>query len=366
MNLWSSSSFACTAQENDVAGTGVHLEHRAAAVQAAFGGDALGAIVPALRYNLDLRKIGLDPVPIAHVNGGVDGDRERRRQVNGDVAGRGLQGRVAEAAAAGDKLRGDATAAGFGARALAEVHQLNAAAATLGTHGAIGQRQMDAAAARVHFGGPVNLTQLNAAAARRGLHPALAAFHLDAAAAGFQESALQPVEDDHAAAAGLGGDFALGGGHADAAAAGLEAKVGAGIAHVNAAAPGAAGDVAADAVQLQAATAAGSVHAAGNVIHGYAAAISFHLGGLERLRNLQGKIRREVPRSPADILAFDHGQIAALGSFQTILFESPARFLLRRGEGAQPYHIVDCLLRAALNFHRTHLGAYPQTMYFCQ
>src|SRR5690349_14954383 len=364
MSFWSSASLA--PQENDVAGAGVYLEHRAAAVQAAFGGDALGAVVAALRYYLDLRKIGFDPVPIAHINGGVDGDRERRRQVDGDIAGGSFQNRVAEAAATGDKLRGNPAAAGFGARALAEVHQFDAAAATLGPDRAVGQRQVDAAAARVHFGGPVNLTQLNAAAAGRSLHPALAAFHLDAAAAGLQESALQPVEDDHAAAAGLGGDFALGGGHADAAAAGLEAKVGAGIAHVNAAAPGTAGDVAADAVQLQAAAAAGSVHATGNVIHGYAAAIGFHLGGLERLRNLQGKIRREVPRSPADILAFDHGQIAALGSFQAILFESPARFLLRRGEGAQPYHIVDCLLRAALNFHRTHLGAYPQTMYFCQ
>src|SRR5512146_1244437 len=196
----------------------MHLEHRPAAIQFPFSGNALGPPVAALGYHLDFGKIGLNLVSVAHIHRGMNSDRQGRRQIDGDVAGRSLQNGVAEAAVGGDKLRGNAATAGFSARALAQVHEFNAAATALGAHRSVGQSQVDAAAAGVHVRGPVNLSQINAAAARGCLDPPLAAFYLDAAATGFQERALQAVQNDHAAAARLRPDFAFGGSYANAAA----------------------------------------------------------------------------------------------------------------------------------------------------
>src|SRR5205085_2143634 len=141
-------------------------------------------------------------------------------------------------------------------------------------------------------------SQIDAAAAGRSFYLSLAVLHLDTAAPGFKKSSLQSIEYDDAAAASLGHNFAFGGCHMDAAAAGLQVEISAGCAHINAAAARAGVDAGANAVQLQSSATTGGIHAAGDVRHRHIATVGFDFGQLQRLGDLQGKIRGELASVP--------------------------------------------------------------------
>src|SRR5579871_2328720 len=255
----------------------MHLEYRPAAVQAAFGGNTPRTPLAALRDYLDFRKIRLDLVAVAHVHGGANGDREGRRQIDGDVTGGCLQHRVAETSAGCDKLRGDAAAAGFRPRPLAKIHQLDAAAAALRPNRAVRQCEMNAAAAGIHLRRSIDLSQIDAAAARGRFYLALTALYLDAAATRLQKSSLQTVQDHNTAPARLGGDFTFGRSYANASATRLQVKIAAPGTDVNAAPAGAGGDDTANVIQVQTAAAAGRLHPAGDLIDGDTAAVGLDL-----------------------------------------------------------------------------------------
>src|SRR6266850_2487909 len=131
----------------DVPHGGVKLKIWTAAIQATVSIELLHSThLITFGGDLDGAEISLDGVAVTDVNGGIDRGLQVIRQIDHNVAGRGFKMRFA-ATGKRDELRHNAAAPGLSLRALAELKELNAAAATLGRDWAVCRTEADTATA---------------------------------------------------------------------------------------------------------------------------------------------------------------------------------------------------------------------------
>src|SRR3984885_7004952 len=90
-----------------------NLQDGAAAIQLTVGSHRFRPPLSAFAGNVNIGKIAADAMPIGDFDLGSNGDRQIVGQINGDVAGRSLQGRVAANSRGGEQFDNDATRRGL-------------------------------------------------------------------------------------------------------------------------------------------------------------------------------------------------------------------------------------------------------------
>src|ERR1700694_1630292 len=149
-------------------GSRMHMEHRPSTVQTALRVGLSWSPLFIAASNLQLLKIGADAFALRDFHSRLNVDAKTRRDVDDDVACRGLQPRVGKGAVAGRQLRYNCPATGL--RPNAAMHR----------------DHVDRSAAGLHLGGAAHIVQFNAAAARGGPDRPRTFSNVDGSAAGIE------------------------------------------------------------------------------------------------------------------------------------------------------------------------------------
>src|SRR5271165_3034301 len=177
----------------------------------------------------------------------MHGNRQAARQTNGDVTCRGVQRGLGEDSMVAHELNRNGAGPGFHLRALAQVVQLNAAAAGGDLYPSVRTGEAHAAAAGIGANGATHVAKEEIAAIAAGAQVAVTLTHLDTPAAGLDRRAL-------------------GSSYIHLAAANRHPRLPADVVNVNVATAAAESEVCAEVATFDVAAPGGDGHRAANVV----------------------------------------------------------------------------------------------------